>query len=70
LSAGELGLDQLGAAIGTLSERLDRVEAAALRRDQMITDFVIGLVQSVDELRGRGVLLGQVEGVIAGRRVS
>jgi hypothetical protein len=70
MSAGELGLDQLGAAIGTLSERLDLVEEQAKFRDGVVAECVMRLAQSVGELRDRVALLAQVEGVIAGRRVS
>jgi uncharacterized small protein (DUF1192 family) len=70
MSGGELGLEQLGSAIGTLSERLDRVEAEGQRRDVALADCVIRLAHRVDELHDRVALLAQVDGVIAGRRVS
>jgi uncharacterized small protein (DUF1192 family) len=70
VTVGELGLDQLGAAIGTLSERLDRVEAQVKSWDGVIVGCVMALAWLVDELRGRVALLAQAEGVIADRRVS
>ena len=70
MSAGELGLSQLGAAIGTLSERLDRVEAQAKSRDGVVAECVMRLAKSVAALRDRVALLTQAEGVVAGRRVS
>jgi hypothetical protein len=70
LSAGELGLERLGLAISTLSERLDLVEAAGQRRDGALADCVIRLAHRVDELHDRVALLGQASGVIAGRQVS
>jgi uncharacterized small protein (DUF1192 family) len=70
MSAGELGVDVLILGVDELRRRIDQVEQAAQRRDQVIADCVMRLAQSVDELRGRVALLAQVEGVIAGRRVS
>jgi hypothetical protein len=70
MSAGELGLDQLGAAVGTLSARIDEVEGAAQQRDAVVAECVMRLARSVEGLRDRVALLSQVEGVIAGRRVS
>jgi hypothetical protein len=70
LSAGELGLERLGLAISTLSERLDRVEVAAQRRDEVIAECVVALARSVEVLRDRVALLSQVDGMIEGRRVS
>ena len=70
MSAGEPRLPTLPEALGALSARIDEVEGAAQRRDQVIADCMMRLAQSVDELRGRVALLAQVEGVIAGRRVS
>jgi hypothetical protein len=57
-------------ALGALSARIDKVEQAAQRRDAVVADCVMALARSVDQLRDRVALLTQVEGVIAGRRVS
>jgi hypothetical protein len=70
MSAGEPRRPTLPEALGALSARIDEVEQAAQRRDQVVAECVMRLAKSVDELRGRVALLAQVEGVVAGRRVS
>lgn len=70
MSPGKLSLEQLGAAIGTLSERLDRVEADGRRHAQVLADCVMRLAKSIAALQDQVTMIREAAGLAPARRDS